>query len=400
VEVFSPLRTARTAGRVLTRSVPVAAALLLVVATSAHAAHVTFTVVPSPNAGDEATGNRLRAVKAFAANNVWAVGDTTKSDFSSSRTLIESWNGSAWSVVASPSPSPFYNELRDIDGRSANDVWAVGRISTEAFGFGSKTLVQRFDGKLWSTVPSPNPGASDSVLAGVATLSNGEVWAVGHTNAVRGGNSQTLTMRWTGTAWATVPSPNPDPHSFLTAVGGTGPNDVWAVGVSSGSIVSGGEWRTLTMHWDGVRWTIVPSPNPLQVSQLFGVVALAPDDVWAVGSVFQDGHGPRPHVMHWDGTAWNLAETPLPEAGLYDVAASSPSDVWAVGFSTVEFERTTVMHFDGATWTSNPSPSPELNPELMGVSAADDNVWAVGNHSDIVNSRLVPRTLTMLGKVG
>jgi hypothetical protein len=252
----------------------------------------------------------------------------------------------------------------------------------------------------WATVPSPNPGASDSSLDGVAALSTGEVWAVGSTNAVRGGNSQTLTMRWTGSSWATVPSPNPDPHSFLTAVAGTGPNDVWAVGFSSDDITSSGEWRSLTMHWDGVRWTVVPSPNPLQVTQLYGVVTLAPNDVWAVGSTFQDGPGQRPVVMHWDGTAWTLAATPLPEAGLYDVAASSPSDVWAVGFSTVEFERTTVMHFDGASWTSNPSPSPELNPELMGVAATPGTVWAVGNRSDIVDSRLVGRTLTMLGKVG
>ena len=43
-------------------------------------------------------------------------------------------------------------------------------------------------------------------------------------------------------------------------------------------------FRTLFAHWDGSAWRSVAGPNGQgQDSFLFGVVALGPDDVWAVG---------------------------------------------------------------------------------------------------------------------
>ncbi|HEY4388878.1 MAG TPA: hypothetical protein VGN34_30885, partial [Ktedonobacteraceae bacterium] len=48
----------------------------------------------------------------------------------SSKTLIEHWNGSTWSVVPSPSPgsSPAssFNFLNGIEALSPHNIWAVG----------------------------------------------------------------------------------------------------------------------------------------------------------------------------------------------------------------------------------------------------------------------------------
>ena len=56
-------------------------------------------------------------------------------------------------------------------------------------------------------------------------------------------------------------------------------SDVWAVG-SQGS-------RTLTEHWDGTRWSVVTSPNPLPTTKgnnfLTSVTTVSSGDVWAVG---------------------------------------------------------------------------------------------------------------------
>src|SRR5437764_7541335 len=61
----------------------------------------------------------------------------------------------------------------------------------------------------------------------------------------------------------------------LSAISAASRSDIWAVGIAGPE----GSPRTLTAHWDGIRWQIVPSPNPLGFGdgllgigdQLFGV---------------------------------------------------------------------------------------------------------------------------------
>jgi arabinogalactan endo-1,4-beta-galactosidase len=62
------------------------------------------------------------AVAAVSANDVWAVGDGIG-------TLIEYWNGTLWSLVKSASPGTDFNNLYGVAAVSANNVWAVGSYS-------------------------------------------------------------------------------------------------------------------------------------------------------------------------------------------------------------------------------------------------------------------------------
>ena len=55
-------------------------------------------------------------------------------------------------------------------------------------------------------------------------------------------------------------------------------NDAWAVGHVND--------QTLTIHWNGTAWSIIPSPNPgISFNNLAAVAAIAPNDVWAVGGM-------------------------------------------------------------------------------------------------------------------
>jgi hypothetical protein len=64
----------------------------------------------------------------------------------------------------------------------------------------------------------------------------------------------------------------------LTAISAASRSDIWAVGTA------GPEGSQRTVHWDGIRWQIVPSPNPPgSGDRLFGVVAITANDAWAVG---------------------------------------------------------------------------------------------------------------------
>ena len=112
----------------------------------------------------------------------------------------------------------------------------------------------------------------------MVALAANDVWAVGYVTL--SGVSATLTEHWDGSAWTIVPSPNVAGESnFLNAVAATGAGDVWAVGYHQ----PGSQTRTLIQHWDGGVWTIVASPSPSTSDRLFSVAAISPAEAWASG---------------------------------------------------------------------------------------------------------------------
>jgi hypothetical protein len=104
------------------------------------------------------------------------------------------------------------------------------------------------------------------------------------------------------------------------------PNDVWAVG-DNDILKNGGRetaLQTFVEHWDGHSWRVVPSPNRDDQSILQSVSAVSPTDVWAVGASYT-GFGEVSRsltlVEHWDGTAWRIVSGPPVGGG----SASNPS---------------------------------------------------------------------------
>src|SRR6266581_3390102 len=82
----------------------------------------------------------------------------------------------------------------------------------------------------------------------------------------------------------------------ITAIGLARALAAPAAGCQTGS----GMDATLTEHWDGGTWTVVPSPAPGTVSLLRSVRGTSPSDVWAVGE-YSDGTMNKTLTMHWDG---------------------------------------------------------------------------------------------------
>lgn len=223
-----------------------------------------WQIVPSANPSTEY--NRLNAVSAISATNVWAVGFTSTG--STQNTLIEHWNGVKWSVV--PSPATNIAFLSGIAAVSPSNIWAVGAANT--FG---QTLIEHWNGVKWSIVPSPNLSGD---LRDVAADSASDVWAVGYT-----GNSasQTLIEHWNGASWHVVKSINVGSSPDLIGVAEIAPNNAWTVGsnTNSSQVI-----QTLTEHWNGINWSAVASPSPGSFStQLLDVAAVSALNVWAVG---------------------------------------------------------------------------------------------------------------------
>ena len=234
-------------------------------------------------------------------------------------------------------------------------------------------------------VEVPGPVVASSGIGGIAVVSDKDVWASG---SQVNGSTMTLTEHWDGTSWSVVPSPNEYPTlSTLNGVTALTRNDVWAVGYGAH-----GDFKTIAMHWDGTAWANVQTPNvEFRDSFLASVSAVATNDIWAVGTsdTTSGSHRFLPLAMHWDGTAWTIMPTPESSgSSVIAVVAISTNDVWAVGndvsgqnFSTA---TTYIMHWNGTAWSTVPSPNGALPYNVLrGVAGASANdVWAVGSSSD------------------
>ncbi|MGI8825300.1 MAG: hypothetical protein ACR2JC_06620 [Chloroflexota bacterium] len=272
-----------------------------------------WSVVPSPNEAG-AVITELNGVSGDSPTDVWAVGDFTLPD-SSGGPFVLHWNGSAWRQVATPAGTIGFLAVSAI---SPNDAWAVGG-----------DVAEHWDGHTWSITPVPII-QHGTVLQGVTAISSTNVWAVGEFDDGTF-TPHTIILHWNGKSWSVSSSPNTGPGGTqLFAVSAVSSNDVWAVGEDFPSNVA-----TLTEHWNGKSWTVVPGPN-VPVSQFFGVAAVSSTDVWAVGSSLVAG-GPTGNMFHtlaerWNGSKWTVSTTPS-AGGASGFLAVSPTSttVFAVG---------------------------------------------------------------------
>jgi hypothetical protein len=323
--------------------------------------------VRSPSLGKD--NNALNSVAAISKHDVWAIG----SYYDESKTLIEHWNGTRWSVVPSPSIGAV---LYGITALAINNVWAVGAI-----GFGYEALIEHWNGRGWSVVSSPVVAGN---LLAVTAVSANNVWAVGQSSS--NNVDEALIEHWNGRRWSVIPGANLGSVSYsgLGATTAISANNIWAVGSDSNG--------TLTEHWNGRSWSVVPSPSPVAYSniELTGVTAVSTNDVWAVGSYFQavSPYAEQVLIEHWDGTTWSIVTSPNStyDAQLTSVVARSADDIWAVGrySDTVSLlYRPLIEHWDGSSWSVVPSANrpgagdTELN-AIARVPGASD-LWSVGD---------------------
>jgi hypothetical protein len=286
-----------------------------------------------------------------------------------------------WRTVSSPAGGA-NGALGDVAVISPSDVWVVGRSDPQG-----RTLSMHWDGQEWTVIPSPNFGTRPNALSGVVAVASDDVWAIGayQDSAAR---SQPLVIHWDGSQWAmTSLPPLGTPDGYLADITAAAPNDIWAVGFQFDPSFGGNS--TLTMHWNGAKWSIVPSPDKGRDARLYGVTAVASNDVWAVGRYLDSGNHQHTLVEHWDGSQWAIVASPDPSDGgyidLFAVDAVSVSDIWAVG--TYGNRRTLTLHWNGQAWSIVSSPNPGIEDNaLQGVFAlSSNNVWAVGFVDDTIS---------------
>ncbi len=310
------------------------------------------------NLTDERIG--LSSVWGSGPNDVWVVG--------AAGTALH-WDGSAWTTMTVGTTQSLYA----VWGSGPNDVWAVSTpgaiFHTNGFVGGTAQWSRATNiadavvdtaslGKLsraiWGT------SASDVWVGGDRFERKGStaMWGGWRTSAIDGGGAADGGMTWT-----------PASTYFITAIWGSGPEDIWVVGPSLYGLEYAGSTAAHSngaLGADGVPvWTEFDTQS---ADVLYAVWGSGPGDVWAVGD-----NGAIRHFTA-GATRWTIVESPT-TAKLRGVWGSGPSDVWAVGADGA------LIHYDGTKWSAATAAfAPGKKPSLIGVwGSGSSDVWAVGS---------------------
>jgi hypothetical protein len=268
----------------------------------------------------------LNAVWVAGVGDAYAVGQ---------KAMLLHYDGSTWSAPSLPTFS------RDI---SLNSVW--GTDSNNVFAVGDGGVVLHYDGNWIVDSSWSYPFAA--------------VWGTAATNVVAVGNmtGRGFVRRFDGQTWTTDIIPS---APALYAAGGTGPDDIYAVG-AGGTI----------LHYDGATW-----------STLAGYVMSAPDlyGVWgdaSTGETYVVGGGgtsPGLVVRYHDGA-------PTPECPQCNTLLRT---VWGNGSGEVFTGGSAVLAStsDGQSWTTFTT-VPDASADVFGIAGSQGSpavpvdVFAVG----------------------
>jgi hypothetical protein len=227
---------------------------------------------------------------------------------------------------------------------SAKDAWSV-------WSGPGITAIEHWNGSKWQRVAVPAKFSSYVRSADLISASSADnVWLF---------NGSARALRWTGATWRFQPLPSWVLHASSAAVFSAG--DVWVFGTSF-----------YAARYNGRSWAKVTLPEPAT-----DVSAVAPDDIWALGSAIS-------FVMHWTGKAWTtvgLPLLPLPAGATVsysNITGIGPANAWlfrSISYPHATIPDTAVMHWNGKAWPTIPSPA-----DIVGSMANDGSggLWANG----------------------
>src|SRR6266568_6031075 len=155
---------------------------------------------PVPAAAAAATSQAtLSAVSCTAASSCMAVGTLITGSPGKDVTLAESWNGTAWTMKATPNPKGATGSfLFGVSCTAASRCMAVGLYEDAAAPLGVP-FAEVWNGTAWTIKTMPSPPGTTPGADGVSCATAQACIAVG--NVVSNGHNNAFSEAWNGTAW-------------------------------------------------------------------------------------------------------------------------------------------------------------------------------------------------------
>jgi hypothetical protein len=174
----------------------------------------------------------------------------------------------------------------------------------------------------WTITPSPSLNSTGGQLMDVTCLNSTLCFGVGYSGITP------LIVSWDGTTWSFVQNTSPSATAYGNLYSISCADSVDCVAVGSWGDPS---WATtsyiqsepLIEVWNGIAWSIAPSPNPFPnggsggntTAVLYGVSCVSSTSCTAVGQI-QSRPGYKTLIESWNGTAWSIVPSPNPNASI------------------------------------------------------------------------------------
>jgi hypothetical protein len=236
-----------------------------------------------------------------------------------------SWDGAHWTSHPMPTPNGAGKDY--IYGVSCvSPTWCDAVGTTGSASFAAKPLVEHWDGSAWTVVATPALAGTYryTALHAISCRSTAACLAVGFDDS----GGEPVVESWTGTNWSLAS------NSGLPAAAQLDSVSCWT---SNGCLVASSEYTghlrpALVDTWDGSTFTATTVAGPIGVHQPT-IEAVACRSAIACVAVGYDGQTLRALVEAWNGTSWSIVPGPAIKASQSEFTAVScaSSRCFAVG---------------------------------------------------------------------
>lgn len=287
---------------------------------------------------DGGVGGRVIALTIVSNGDLIAGGDFTHVAGSSAN-YIARWNGVSWSSLG----TGMNDRVFALAVMPNGDVIAGGQFTTA--GGATANRVARWDGVLWTQIGSGMSGGEVPQVSALAVLPNGHLVAGGKFTSAGSSNASCI-AHWDGFMWSPLG----------TGVGGGSETEVAGLAVmTNGDIVAGGDFLAASgltaqfiARWDGSSWVqSIPWGN----NAVRCLIVLPDGDLVAGGDFTRMGDVEAPRVARLRGSSWAPLGRGL-TAPAYALAPLPSGELVAGGpFTTAgAVEAKSVARWDGSSW--------------------------------------------------
>jgi hypothetical protein len=335
------------------------------------------------------SGGVLTTVSCTGRSHCTATGMASTRSGKNVKTLAERWNGTAWAVQSTPTPT----SRTVLGGTLEGGVSCTSSTAcvADGFSYGKNSmhlLGEGWNGRTWST----QPDAAPVVAAQPAAISCR--WAKDCMAVGARLSGMTLAEHWNGRKWSAVTTKH---EGELGGVTCPATGNCTAVGTNSGG-------KALAAHWDGKAWSDQSVASPEQLNLLGGVSCPAVKDCVAVGtggSLTSTSIALAPLAEQWTGGKWAAftAPDPAPAGGITEfnsVSCTSTTNCMAVGDYSDQAgtsDTSFAEQWNGTVWMVETTPSPATFSTLVSVSCPSaGHCIAVGGSSATASGAVSPLT--------
>lgn len=322
-------------------------------AAQANASTPAWSVTGSPNLNN--TANQLLSVSCTSPDWCMSVGSFNDGV---TQPMSAIWNGKWWAFGAAPvDPNSVLSQLLGVSCVSPTSCLAVGYYQ-QPNSFNNETLVESWNGLAWSIVSSPSPGTS-SQLSGVSCFAPSDCWAVG--NTYTGSTNATLEELWDNGSWTDTSQSVGTHPSYLYSVSCPTLTSCTAVGFYYNGSVD----RALAVSFDGTNWKLTAiHDRGSEANYVEAVSCATATHCVAVGSYY-NGSQDQTLIDTWNGTSWSVAKSPDVGSStnlLYGISCATSTRCMAVGFWTEatgsEPEQPLALSLKNGSWSVSKTVTP------------------------------------------